>query len=140
MNLRRDFEIWTFNIVETRYGGFKIGLSVFCIRLWLDMHPLHPQKTHVFEQAYGGQGVECGGLNVLAMGSGTIRRCGCIGGSVSLWGWALRAPLLRLCPVRKRLMATYKRDNLLLATLGIRCRTLGSSSTMSACTLPCFPP
>jgi hypothetical protein len=29
----------------------------------------------------------CGGLNVF----GTIRRCGFVGGSVSLWGWALRS-------------------------------------------------
>lgn len=37
----------------------------------------------------------CGGLNMLAPGSGIIRRCdlprcGFVGGSVSLWGWALR--------------------------------------------------
>jgi hypothetical protein len=32
----------------------------------------------------------CGGLNMLNLGSGTIGRCGLVGGSVSLWGWALR--------------------------------------------------
>jgi hypothetical protein len=32
----------------------------------------------------------CGVLNVLGPGSGTIRRCGLVGGSVSLWGQALR--------------------------------------------------
>jgi hypothetical protein len=32
----------------------------------------------------------CGGLNMLGPGSGTIRRCGLIGASVSLPGWALR--------------------------------------------------
>jgi hypothetical protein len=32
----------------------------------------------------------CGGLNMLGPGSGTISRCGHVGGSVSLWGWALR--------------------------------------------------
>jgi hypothetical protein len=35
-------------------------------------------------QANGGQGVECGGLNMLGLGSGTIRKCGFVGGSVSL--------------------------------------------------------
>jgi hypothetical protein len=33
----------------------------------------------------------CGGLNMLAMGSGTIRMCGLVGGSTALGGWALRA-------------------------------------------------
>jgi hypothetical protein len=31
----------------------------------------------------------CGGLNMLGPESGTIR-CGLVGGSVSLWRWALR--------------------------------------------------
>jgi len=30
----------------------------------------------------------CNGLHELGPGSGTIRRCGPVGGSVSLWGWA----------------------------------------------------
>ena len=33
----------------------------------------------------------CGGLNTLGPGSGTIRRYGLVGGSVSLWEWALRS-------------------------------------------------
>jgi hypothetical protein len=33
---------------------------------------------------------QCGGLTMLSPGSGTIRRCGLVEGSVSLWGWALR--------------------------------------------------
>jgi hypothetical protein len=34
------------------------------------------------------------GLNMLDPGSGTIRRCGLVGGSVSLWGWAFKTLLL----------------------------------------------
>jgi hypothetical protein len=30
-----------------------------------------------------------GGMNMLGQGSGTIRRCGLVGGSVSLWRCAL---------------------------------------------------
>ena len=33
----------------------------------------------MFKQARQGQGVECGSLNILAPGSGTIRRCGLVG-------------------------------------------------------------
>jgi hypothetical protein len=89
MNLQRDFELWTCNIVETvvDYGTFEVGVYVFCTMPWLGMAP--PQ-THVFEQAYREQEVECGGLNMIGPESDTIRRCGLVGGSVSLWGWALR--------------------------------------------------
>ena len=33
MNLRRDFELWTFNFVETAmdYEDLKVGLNAFCI-------------------------------------------------------------------------------------------------------------
>jgi len=40
----------------------------------------------VSKQTYGSQGVECGGLHMLGLGSGTIKRCGFVGGSVPLWG------------------------------------------------------
>ena len=46
--------------------------------LWLGMVP------YVSEQAYGGQGVECGGLNMLGLGSGTFRRCDLVGVGVAL--------------------------------------------------------
>jgi hypothetical protein len=32
----------------------------------------------------------CSGLNLVCPGSGTIRRCDFVGGSVSLWGWPWR--------------------------------------------------
>ena len=63
-------------------GTFEVGLNAFCIMLWL--------------QAYGNQGVECDGLNrngphrlcldAWPIASGTIRKYGLVGGSVSLWG------------------------------------------------------
>jgi hypothetical protein len=49
--------------------------------------------------------------------------CYCWGG---LWG----SPVLKLCPVR--------RSQSLLVAIRSRCRTLSSSSTMPAWTLPCF--
>jgi hypothetical protein len=38
----------------------------------------------MFEQAYGGQGVEGGDLNILGPGSGTIKRCDIVGIGVAL--------------------------------------------------------
>jgi hypothetical protein len=38
----------------------------------------------MFEQAYGGQGVEYGGLSMPSLGSGTIWRCDLVGVGVSL--------------------------------------------------------
>ena len=42
MNLRRNFELWTSNIVATvtDYGTFEVVLNVFCIMLWLGMAPI----------------------------------------------------------------------------------------------------
>jgi hypothetical protein len=42
MNLRRDLELWTFNIVETAidYRDLEVGLNVFCIILCLGMPPI----------------------------------------------------------------------------------------------------
>lgn len=44
------------------YETFEAGLNVFCSMLWLGMAP---PWDHMFEQAYGNQGVECGGNNML---------------------------------------------------------------------------
>jgi hypothetical protein len=38
----------------------------------------------MFEQAYGGQGVECDGLYMLGPGSDTIRRCSLVGVGMAL--------------------------------------------------------
>ena len=38
----------------------------------------------MFEQAYGGQGVKCGSLNMLGPGIGTTRKCGSVGVGVAL--------------------------------------------------------
>ena len=64
----------------------------------------------------------CGGLNMLDPGSDTIRKCGLFGGSVSLWGWALRD-----LPPPHCLEAS-----LLLFAFGIRCRALNFSRAMPA--------
>jgi hypothetical protein len=42
MDLKRDFELWTFNIVETAvdYGVFEVGLNVLFIMLQPDMVPI----------------------------------------------------------------------------------------------------
>ena len=65
---------------------FETELTVFCIMLWLSMAPPKDScvRYHVFELAYGGQGVECGSLNMLGSGSGTIRRCGLVEVGVAL--------------------------------------------------------
>ena len=63
-------------------GGFGSWTKcTFFVMLCLGMAP----KSQVFEQGYGGQGVECDGLYMLGPGSGTIRRCGLVGVGVSLW-------------------------------------------------------
>ena len=71
-------------------GTFEVVLTAYCIMVCL--------------QAYGSQRVECGSVNAVGShnltGSSTIRRYGLVGGIVSLWGWALRSPLLKLHPVR----------------------------------------
>jgi hypothetical protein len=38
-------------------------------------------------------------FNAWPMGSGIIRRCGFVGGSMSLWGPALKSPMHKLHPV-----------------------------------------
>ncbi|EDL05485.1 mCG147150 [Mus musculus] len=55
---------------------------------------------------------------MLGLENGTIRRCALVGGSVSLWRWAMRPPPNHV-GVRRR------------------CRTLSSSCTMPAWMLPC---
>jgi hypothetical protein len=61
-----------------------VGLNVFFHFAMLRYGP----HRHMFEQAYGGQGVKCDGLYMLGPGSGRIRRCGFVGVGVSLWAWA----------------------------------------------------
>ena len=61
-------------------GTLEVGLNVFFIMLWLGW----PSQTYMPEQAYEGQGVECGGLNMLGQESGTIRKHGRVEVSVAL--------------------------------------------------------
>jgi hypothetical protein len=77
-------------------GTCEVRLNALCLMLQL--------------QAYGEQRVQCDTLNRFGshrfvclkawpIDSSPIRRCGLAGGSVSLWGWALRFPMLQLRPV-----------------------------------------
>ena len=63
----------------------------------------------------------CGGLNRFGLhrlmclnawpkGNGTIRRCGLVGESVSLWGWVLTSPMLRLFPVCNPVSSAGKKN------------------------------
>jgi hypothetical protein len=62
-------------------------------------------------------------LNACPIGSGTIRRCGLVEGSVSLWRWTLRSQMLK-----PRLSDTQH------TTFRSRYRAFSSfSSPMSAC-------
>ena len=72
MNLRRDLEIWAFNIVETAifYEDFESWTK--CILHYAMFKYAPPPQSHVFEQVYGGQGVECDGLYILGSECGTI--------------------------------------------------------------------
>ena len=63
--------------------------------------------------------------------NGPIKRCVLAGESVSLWGWGLRSPLLKLHPARQFTSCSLwvkMRDSQLLLHV------------MSACMLPCFLP
>ena len=66
MNLRRDFELWTFNIVETAldYEDFRSWTK--CIFHYA-MFRYGPHRL-MFQQAYVGQEVECDGLCMLGQG------------------------------------------------------------------------
>lgn len=103
-------------------GTFEVGRNAFFITILI--------------QVYGDQRVKCCSLNVIELynliGSGTFEKL-CLsgyglGGSVFLWGRALRFPMLSILPgVSVGFL------------LSARCRTL-SSSTMSACMPPYFLP
>jgi hypothetical protein len=117
-------------------GTFEVGLNVFCIMLWLVMaFPYSCVLTSLWMSGSGMWWFEY----VWPLGSGTIRRCGLVGGSVSLWGW----PLMFYAQAppnaeESRLLVAYRRLSL-AAAFQPRYRTLSSfSSTMPAWTLPSF--
>jgi hypothetical protein len=60
MNLKRDFELWTFNSVETVIGNGTFWSWTKCI-LHYYMARYGPHRL-MFEQAYGRKGVKCNGL------------------------------------------------------------------------------
>ena len=74
---------------------------------------------------------QCGGLNMLGPGGGTIRRYSLVGVGVAL--------LEEVCHYVGRLPPSFLEVSL-LASLTTRVRTLSSSRSTSAWTLPCFLP
>lgn len=64
---------------------FYFYSSIFFCPLMVVLVNLASMYTHVF--------------TYVAIEHGTFRRCGLIGGLVSLCMWALRPPMLKLCPV-----------------------------------------
>jgi hypothetical protein len=65
MNLRRNFELWTFNTVETviDYGTFEVGLK-YILHYAMDRYGPH---SRLCLNKCGYQGVECGSLNMLGL-------------------------------------------------------------------------
>ena len=66
------------------------------------------------------------------IGSGTVRRCGLVGGSVSLWGQASRSPVLKLCPKKNQASWLPVEDSYLLLSLD-------QVGQLSAPLAPCLP-
>ena len=102
-----------------RCGGVSSEVSMVKCEVWsFDIYwnantafPLpHPQR------------LRC--LNAWPIGSGIIRRCGLVGGNVSLWGWVLRSSVLKVCCCGIQSPSVACRS---------RCRILSSSPA------PCLP-
>ena len=68
----------------------SLPLTYKMLAILQDGHP-SPWSAALHNKADERTCVQCGALTMLAQGrSGTVRRCGLVGGSVSLWGWAMR--------------------------------------------------
>jgi len=86
----------------------------------------------LYEHAYGGQGLECGGLIMLGPGSDTVRRGG-LGINVAL--------LEKVCNIAGKLLnpsPTCSEASFLLFAFRTTCRTLSSNRAMPARTWPFF--
>jgi len=64
MTLIGDFALWTFNIVETAIDCGDFGSWTKCILHYVMARYVPHRLMCLNKQAYGGQGVECGGLNM----------------------------------------------------------------------------
>ena len=80
----------------------------------------HSQEDQEFKGSLGYRRL-CDGMNMLGLGSGTIRRCCLVGGTVSLWGGGLGD-----------LPPSNLEVSHLLAAFRSRYRTLSSSLAMGA--------
>jgi hypothetical protein len=82
-NLRIDFKCWTSNIVETAVDYGDVGSWTTCV-FYYTMPGYGPHRLKYLKKPMEARELSCG-LNMLGPGSGTIKRYGFVGGSVSPW-------------------------------------------------------
>jgi hypothetical protein len=95
MDLRRDFEHWTFNTVEIAisygdFGSLEVRLNVlyYYYYYYYAMGRYGPYRLMCLNKPMGAR--EWNVMVCICPGSDTIWRCGLVGVDVSLWVWALR--------------------------------------------------
>lgn len=135
LNLRRDFDLWTFNTLETiiDYGNFWSYTKCVFIMLWLGMTP---KDTCVWTSLWGPGSGMWWFEYTWPMGYGSIRkvwplwnRGALVGGSVPLCRLALRSLRLKHHPVGKRASSWLHSD---------QDTEFSAPLPRSACTMPCF--
>jgi hypothetical protein len=85
MNLRKDFELWTFNLVETAKDYRDFGSWTKCILLYA-MFRYVPHRLICLNKPMLAREWN---VMVVYPGSFTNRRRGLVGVGVSLWVWVL---------------------------------------------------
>jgi hypothetical protein len=88
MTLRRDFELQTFNIVETVIDNGDFGSWTKCI-LYFAIFMNAPHRLICLKKLMGAREWNVMVFICSAQGGVTIRRCGPVGVGVSLWLWAI---------------------------------------------------
>jgi hypothetical protein len=86
MNLRRDFELWTFNTVELyTMGTLEVGLNVI---FYYAMARYGPHSLMCLSKSMGAR--EWDVMVGICLAKGVELFGGLVGIGVSLWLWALR--------------------------------------------------